>query len=39
MENLHNWWIYEANATDKTNVVCFIIVMIISVICIIIAKK
>ena len=39
MENLHNWWIYEANATDKTNVVCFIIVMIISIICIIIAKK
>lgn len=33
------WWLYQLNVTDRTNIVCFIIVMIISAICIAIAKK
>lgn len=36
---MKKWWLYELTVTDRTNIVCFIIVMVISVICIWIAKK
>lgn len=36
---LKNWWLYQLNVTDRTNIVCFIITMVISAICIVIAKK
>lgn len=28
------WWLYQLTVTDRTNIVCFIIVMLISAICI-----
>lgn len=33
------WWIYQLSVTDRTNIVCFVILMIISVIGIVIVKK
>lgn len=36
---MREWWIYELTVTDRTNIVCFIIVMLLSVICLWIAKK
>lgn len=36
---MRKWWLYELTVTDRTNIVCFIIVMLLSVICIWIAKK
>lgn len=36
---MKNWWLYQLSVTDRTNIVCFVIVMVISVICIVIAKK
>lgn len=38
-EEVKNRWMYEVSVTDRTNIVCFAIVMIISVACIWIAKK
>lgn len=39
MENFIQWWLHELTVTDRTNIVCFIIVMLISVVCIAIAEK
>lgn len=36
---MHKWWLHQLNATDRTNIACFVIVMLISVICIVITKK
>lgn len=33
------WWLYQLTVTDRTNIVCFIIVMLISAVCIGIAYK
>lgn len=33
------WWLYQLSITDRTNIVCFLILMIISVIDIVIVKK
>ncbi len=33
------WWLYQLSITDRTNIVCFLILMIISVIGIVIVKK
>ena len=38
-EKVKNWWLYQLTVTDRTNIVCFIILMVISVICIVIVKK
>ena len=32
IENLRQWWLYSLSVTDRTNIVCFIITMIISLI-------
>lgn len=29
------WWLYQLTVTDRTNIICFTVVMILSVICII----
>ncbi len=36
---MRQWWLYQLSVADRTNIVCFVIVMIISVICIAIVKK
>lgn len=36
---MHKWWLYQINVTGKTNIVCFVVVMLISIICIMAAKK
>ena len=33
------WWLYQLTVTDRTNIVCFIIVMLISAVCIGVAYK
>ncbi len=33
------WWMYQLNVTDRTNIICFVIVILISVVCIAIARK
>lgn len=33
------WWLYQLTVTDRTNIVCFIIVMLISAVCIVVAYK
>lgn len=36
---MKRWWLYQLNVTDRTNIVCFVIVMIISIVCAGIVKK
>lgn len=36
---MRNWWIHSLTATDKLNIICFAIVMLISGVCILVAKK
>lgn len=36
---MKHWWLQELTVTDRTNIVCFIILMIVSAICIGFAKK
>ena len=36
---MKNWWLHQLTVTDRTNIVCFVIVSIVAVICAIIAKK
>lgn len=36
---MEEWWLYQLSITDRTNIVCFVIVMLISIICIVVLKK
>lgn len=36
---MREWWMYQLNVADRTNIICFVIVILISVVCIAIAKK
>lgn len=33
------WWLYQLSITDRTNIVCFTIVIFISIICILVLKR
>lgn len=34
-----DWWISKLTVTDRTNIICFCIIIVISAICIFIARK
>ena len=39
MNDFWNWWLYSLTVTDRTNIVCFILLMIISAVCILVHMK
>lgn len=36
---MQNWWLNTLTVTDRTNIVCFIILMTVSAVCAIVVKK
>lgn len=36
---MKKWWLYQLTDTDRTNIVCFVILTIIAIVCGIVAKR